>query len=257
MAKKIFGLASVKLAPIANDGGMGTALETVGETVSGTATMTQEDNTTTDITIEESDSPIETIVSTVGKLLFSWSTYNVAYRILYKLFGGTGNMPLPVGAITTLGSITAGTGYTGSGFYENVALTGGAGTGARANITVSGGGVTAVEIVAPGSGYSTGNLSAAAADIGGGGSGFQVAVSAVQSTAALEKWEAPDAFPDVEMSIQLTDKKGNVVKIPRAKIASKIALSFTKEGIGQLDMEASVLQPTKPGEKRLTIQFAS
>lgn len=257
MAKKIFGLASIKIAPIANDGGMGTALETIGETVSGTASMTQEDNTTTDITIEESDSPIETIISQVGKILFNWSSYNVKYRILYMLFGGTGNMPLPVGAVTTLGSITGGSGYTASGFYENVALTGGAGTGARANITVAGGAVTAVEIVAPGSGYSTGNLSAAAADIGGAGSGFQVAISAVAGSASLEKWEMPDTFPDVEKSIEITDKKGNVIKIPRAKISSKIALSFTKEAIGQLDMEASVLQPTKSGEKRLTLILAA
>lgn len=257
MAKKVFGLASVKLAAIASDGGMGTALKTVGETVSGTATMTQDDNTTTEFSIEESDSPVESIVSAAGKIAFNWSSYKVDYTTLVALLGGTGNLPRPVGALNVLGALTGGSGY-GNGFYENVALTGGAGTGARANITVSGGAVTLVELTALGSGYAGGTpLSAAAADIGGGGTGFSQAVTSVYSSAELEKWEAPDSFPDVEKSIELTDKKGNVVKIPRAKISTKIALSFAKDKLGQLDMVATVLQPEKSGEKRITISFAS
>lgn len=259
MAKKIFGLASLKIAPIADDGGMGTKLETVGETVSGTATMTQDDNTVTDFTIEESDSPVESIVTTAGKIAFNWSSYNIAYRFLEKLLGGTGNLPKPVGAVLTLGTLTGGSSYT-NGFYENVALSvnTGTGSGARANITISGGAVTAVELTSLGSGYAgTQELTAAAALVGGTGSGWKVVISTVVSSAELEKWEAPDSFPDVEKSIELTDKKGNVVLIPRAKISSKIALSFAKDKLGQLDMVATVLQPTKSGEKRMTIKFAS
>jgi hypothetical protein len=258
MAEKIFGLASVKIAPIASDGGMGTALESIGETVSGTATMTQDDNTTTDFNIEESDSPVKSVVTAVGKVSFAWSSYNVAYRFLTKFLGGTGNLPLPAGAVLTLGSITGGSGYTGAGFYENVALTGGTGSGARANITVAGGAVTAVEIVAPGSGYTAADdLSAASADIGGAGSGFTIPASTVQSSAALEKWEAPDAFPDVEKSLQITSKAGHVIKIPRASISTKIAFSFTKDKLGQLDVVATILQPDKTGEKRITVMFPS
>ena len=257
MAKKVFGLASVKIGAIESDGGMSTKLNTVGETVSGTATMTQDDNTVTDFTIEESDSPVESIVSAYGKITFNWSSYKVDYATLYKLLGGTGNLPKPVGALLVMGAITAGTLYT-NGYYEDVPLTGGAGTGARANITVSSAGVTAVELTALGSGYSAGApLSAAAANIGGTGSGFAIAVTTVVSSAELEKWEAPDSFPDVEKSIQLTDKKGNVVLIPRAKISTKLGLSFAKDKLGQLDMVATVLQPTKSGEKRMTISFAN
>lgn len=194
MAKKIFGLASVKIADIAGDGGMGTALQTIGETVSGTATMTQEDNTTTEFKIEESDSPIESIVSSAGKITFAWSSYNVSYKTLVKLLGGTGNLPQPVGAVLTLGTLTPGTGYT-NGYYEDVPLTvnTGGGTGARANITIAGGAVTNVELTALGSGYTatTNTLSALAANIGGTGSGFAVVVATVQTTAALESWSAP------------------------------------------------------------------
>lgn len=257
MAKKIFGLASVKIAPIASDGGMGTALETVGETVSGTALMTQDDNTVTDFTIEESDSPVESIVSLAGKIAYNWSTYKINYRNLSRFLGGTGNLPKPAGAVLTLGSLTGGSSYT-NGFYEDVPLTGGTGTGARANITVSGGAVTSVVMTDLGSGYTAADdLTTAAANIGGTGTGFLQDVSAVVSSAEVEKWEMPDSFPDVERSIEIIDKKGNVILIPRAKISTKMPLSFSKESLGQMDMVATVLQPTKTGEKRMTIKFAS
>ncbi len=81
--------------------------------------------------------------------------------------------------ISSLGTLTAGTGYT-NGVYYNVLLTGGSGSAAYADITVSGGGVVAVVIRNGGCLYKVGDtLSAAVADIGGTGSGFSVPVSAV------------------------------------------------------------------------------
>lgn len=257
MAKKIFGLASCKIAPIASDGDMGTALETVGETVSGTATMTSEDNTVTDFLIEESDSPVESIVSEAGKITFAWSSYKVAYSTLVKLLGGTGNLPKPAGAVLTLGTLTGGTGYV-DGFYEDVALTGGTGTGARANITVASGIVTTVVMTSLGSAFTaTDDLTTANTNLGGTGSGFTQDVSTVVSSAALESWSAPDSFPDVERSLQLIDKKGNVIVMPRVKISTKLGLSFAKDKLGQLDMVATVLQPTKSAVSRLKIEFAA
>lgn len=83
------------------------------------------------------------------------------------------------GEIGTTGAITPGTLYT-NGTYSNVPLTGGTGTGAKANITIASGGVTGVTITDEGTGYTAGNsLSALAANIGGTGSGFAVAVSTV------------------------------------------------------------------------------
>lgn len=79
------------------------------------------------------------------------------------------------------GSITAaGTGYT-NGSYIGVTLTGGAGKGAFANITVAGGVVTAVTITGTGgTAYTVADaLSAAAASIGGTGSGFTWTVATV------------------------------------------------------------------------------
>jgi hypothetical protein len=88
------------------------------------------------------------------------------------------------GGILTLGAITAGTVYT-NGSYPNVPLTGGSGVGAAANITVAGTVVTVVSLTSPGTGYAVGDvLSAAAATIGGTGSGFSIPVTKVGATPA-------------------------------------------------------------------------
>lgn len=95
--------------------------------------------------------------------------------------------PLPLvvkGGVTALGAFTPGSGYTNNGTYSGVALTGGSGSGATANITVAGNVVTAVVLVAKGTGYKAGEiLSAAAANIGTGGSGFAVSVVSTSADA--------------------------------------------------------------------------
>jgi len=81
--------------------------------------------------------------------------------------------------VTALGSITGGSVYT-NGTYLNVALTGGAGSGAVANIVVSGNAVTSVSLTQGGTGFVVGDtLTAAASSIGGTGSGFSLPVSTV------------------------------------------------------------------------------
>ena len=87
------------------------------------------------------------------------------------------------GAITTLGSITAGSAYT-NGTYFGVPLTGGSGSGATARIVVSGTQVTSVTLQNPGVFYAVGNtLSVAASTVGGTGAGFSIPVNAVANAA--------------------------------------------------------------------------
>ena len=84
--------------------------------------------------------------------------------------------------VATLGVITGGSAYT-AGTYFDVPLTGGSGSGALATITVAAGAVTAVTITNGGLQYGVANtLSAAAANIGGTGSGFSVLVASVTNS---------------------------------------------------------------------------
>lgn len=95
------------------------------------------------------------------------------------------NTAATTGPINVLGAITGGTLYT-NGSYANVPLTGGTGSGATANITVSGGAVTAVTLVNRGTAYTAADaLSAAAANIGGTGSGFSIPVTSITQQITL------------------------------------------------------------------------
>lgn len=68
-------------------------------------------------------------------------------------------------------------------------------------------------------------------------------------------WSAPDSLPDIEKSVRITDKKGNVVVFPRVKLTSKLGMSFSKDKVGQLDVKGKVLQPTKAGVKRMNVTY--
>ena len=91
--------------------------------------------------------------------------------------------PTTTGPINTLSnaSLVPGSGYVDA-VYNDVALTGGTGSGARADINVSGGAVSVVSLDSAGSGYTAGDqLSASTADLGGSGSGFQINVGSVST----------------------------------------------------------------------------
>jgi len=75
---------------IANDGGPGTALtELFGDTVPGTAVLETTEASTQDITIEESDDPIETITTEPQRWTLAFHSYNLSPEVLQTLFGGT------------------------------------------------------------------------------------------------------------------------------------------------------------------------
>jgi hypothetical protein len=105
--------------------------------------------------------------------------------------------------IKTLGTITAGSGYT-DGVYTDVPLTGGHGADAFATISVVGGVVSTVSVTARGSAYEVGDLlSADDADLGGGGgSGFEVPVTAIYAQ-AIEMSNAATGTGSVELTFSL------------------------------------------------------
>ena len=85
-------------------------------------------------------------------------------------------------SIAGLGTIAGGSGYT-NGFYWDVALTGGRGSGAKANITVAAGIVTNVTLVSGGALYVVGDSLSASTSVLGAGSLFSVPVSSVLNSA--------------------------------------------------------------------------
>lgn len=252
------GLMDVFMGNIANDGDMGTSLVAVGDTVADSATMTTSDDTKVDFKIEESDSPVKTIVTVPGTITFNWSTYNNSVDQLIRLFGGTkiaGNDAVD-GVPSTLNTLVGGTGYT-NGSFTNIPMSGGSGDGLLCNITVAGGIVTVCTIVAgTGEGYAANDIVTASSGIGSG-TGFSIKVASVTNTPATgDTWGAPATFQAVEQSMKIIWKNGAWVKIPRASISAKLNMSFKKSGLTQIDVTATVLQPTKAGVDRFQKQDA-
>ena len=111
---------------------------------------------------------------------------------------GAGTLQITLGAkILTLGSITAGAGYT-NGTYTAVPLTGGSGSGAIATIVVAGNIVTTVTLTNGGNYYKVGDvLSATAASIGGTGAGFSIPVATTSGSfipSDLNLWQFDSMF---------------------------------------------------------------
>ncbi len=99
-----------------------------------------------------------------------------------SLFNFESQMTTGTAGITQYGAITGGSSYT-SGWYANVPMTGGTGTGATATIEIVSGAVVGIWPNARGKGYLTSDtLSCAAASVGGTGSGFSVAITSVGAT---------------------------------------------------------------------------
>jgi len=86
--KRTIGLKSLKIGAIANDGGMGTVLDTLGVTYEGTAKLTKEEDSMKDFFCEETDDPIE-VVSKKGKVTLEWSITDFAPATMAKVLGGT------------------------------------------------------------------------------------------------------------------------------------------------------------------------
>ena len=127
-------------------------------------------------------------VTSNGSTLVYTDTYN-GDIILGQVVSGTGIatgsevIGITSSNIKALYTLVGGSAYT-NGTYTNVTLTGGSGTGAKATVVVSGGAVTSVTLTALGAAYAVDNvLSAAAASIGGTGSGFSIKVQTIYQQA--------------------------------------------------------------------------
>jgi hypothetical protein len=131
--------------------------------------------------VGSADANVQTILALINE-----DGQELASRHTWQTLRGEANFSTQgvQGAIQTLTGLVGGAGYAGgfSYLYNNVPLTGGAGTLATATIQVTNGVVTKVTLAPYGTGqnYGLGNvLSAAAANLGGTGAGFQITVATV------------------------------------------------------------------------------
>jgi hypothetical protein len=126
----------------------------------------------------------QSMSTTSASTFINLSTFNTQVRVNQIVSGtnivsGTTVSAITASAIQTLGTITAGSGYT-NGTYNNVPLTGGSGANATATVVISGGAVTSVTITLRGASYVIGNaLSASNTNLGGTGAGFSIPVTAI------------------------------------------------------------------------------
>lgn len=257
MAKRIRGVSKVEIGPVAVDGGMcaDADLITLGDTVRDSLIFGETDATVQDFYVEEEDDPIDSDETQKGVETVAWSTNNLEGRNMFLLFGG---VHLPYKTAKTLGTITPGSGYT-NGTYIRVPLTGGAGKGAEATIVVAGGVVTSVTLTYGGEGYATSNaLSASAAHIGGTGSGFSVPITAIDNASMTNStWAPPAQKVTLERSIKLTDRKGNVIQVPRARFNSKKSFNLQRTAMAKVDISARILVPDKVGEDKTKLIYAA
>jgi hypothetical protein len=128
----------------------------------------------------------QTLTTTLGVTTINTNTVDPAVRVGLAVSGvgiaaGTLVSQISASGLNTYSTLTGGSLYTDN-TYTDVPLTTTSGTGfsARATIVVSGGAVTSVTITFPGYNYSIGAVvSAAAASIGGTGSGFSITVTGI------------------------------------------------------------------------------
>jgi hypothetical protein len=93
--------------------------------------------------------------------------------------------PNYTGAVNLISISNPGTGYT-DGTYSYLALTGGAGSGAKINLVVTGGQVTSAVITTRGTGYEVGDTLTASIP---GGTNFEITVDSIQTLVTLWQHE--------------------------------------------------------------------
>lgn len=133
----------------------------------------------------------------IGTSIITWQAIPI------MLSGGAG-------IVATYTNLIGGSLYT-NGTYDNVALTGGHGSGATANIVISGGAVTSVTLVSGGAAYQIGDtLSCANSSVGGTGSGFSITVDTLSGTGGEPTWPTTVGITVNDPSTY-TDLNGDVI----------------------------------------------
>jgi len=83
-----YGVTTIKIGEIANDGGFGTSLAALGKTLEGSCKLTMDDPSTQEFRSEESDTP-ELQIETQGNFNLEFTVMNPDTDCMVSIFGGT------------------------------------------------------------------------------------------------------------------------------------------------------------------------
>jgi hypothetical protein len=178
---------------------------------------------------------------------FAPAVIHAGHPIIEKTSDGT-LKPMPATAATsagvaTVGSVTAGTGYT-NGTYENVPLSGGTGAGVLATVVVASTVVSTVTVTQAGAGYTVGDvLAVPGAYAGGTGSGGSVPVATIADTAgAFGALPSGHTYAGILINSVFTDKpmagimvRGTVNYVAFSDYAYSSILSAIKTALPRID----------------------
>ena len=89
MAKYVYGIKSVKFGTPTGLATMPGTLTAWAQTVEGTFTLAESEDTLKSFKVEETATPVLTIVSEAGEMTLTWSAYDLSPAIIAIVKGGT------------------------------------------------------------------------------------------------------------------------------------------------------------------------
>jgi hypothetical protein len=69
-------------------------------------------------------------------------------------------------------------------------------------------------------------------------------------------WDSPLTVPSIEQTLKITTRENYTIVIPRAKILSKISWNLGKTEVAKVDVEATVMTPTKAATAPVKLTLA-
>ena len=88
--KYAYGIASVKFGTPTGSNSMPGEVTAWAQTVEGSLTLSEDEATMKDFKVEETTTPVKSIVTDVGALTAKWRAYDISVEMIETVKGGTG-----------------------------------------------------------------------------------------------------------------------------------------------------------------------
>lgn len=88
--KYAYGIKSVKFGIPTGSNSMPGTLDQWAQTVQGSLTLSEDEATIKDFNVEETSTPVKSIVTNSGALQIKWRAYDMSVKMLEKVKGGVG-----------------------------------------------------------------------------------------------------------------------------------------------------------------------